>query len=583
MPKKGKKGQRANKQRAAATPSTTKHVTAEEEAAARSATGVLASMPLAPDIKIHQFSLALHGTELISDAKLEFNMGRRYGLIGLNGSGKTTMLKCLGAREVPIPQHVDIYIVDRECPATEMTALEAVLADLEETRARLEAEAEELCGTEEGAESAAVEDIYERLEELDMDRATVRAAKLLYGLGFTREMQRKKTKDFSGGWRMRVALAKALFISPTMLLLDEPTNHLDLEACVWLEEYLKSYNRILVIISHSQDFLNGVCTNIIHLHEKNLEYYGGNYDAYVKAREEKESNQMKKYKWEQDQIAHMKDFIARFGHGSRKLARQAQSRQKVLAKMEDAGLTEKVIADKLLTLSFADVGKLPPPVLQFQHVSFGYDKTKLLYKDLDFGIDLDSRVALVGPNGAGKSTLLKLMTSELTPVDGMVKRHNHLRIGKYRQHLMEQLDPELSPLEYLMKCFPEEKEVEPMRAAIGHFGLTGRVQVSPMRLLSDGQKCRVVLAWLAWQEPHLLLLDEPTNHLDIETIDALADAINDWDGGLVLVSHDFRLIDQVAKEIWICANQTVTRYRGNIRDYKAELRRKMEQDEKANK
>jgi len=507
-------------------------------------------------------------------------MGRRYGLIGLNGSGKTTLLKCLGAREVPIPDHVDVYLVDREVPASDMTAIETVLADLEETRARLEAEAEQLCATEEGAESAVVEDLYNRLEELDMDKATVRAAKLLFGLGFTKEMQHKKTRDFSGGWRMRIALAKALFVSPTMLLLDEPTNHLDLEACVWLEEYLKSYNRILVLISHSQDFLNGVCTNIIHLHNKQLEYYGGNYDAYVKAREEKESNQMKKYKWEQDQIAHMKDFIARFGHGSAKLARQAQSRQKVLAKMEDAGLTEKVVQDRLLRLSFIDVGKLPPPVLQFQEVSFGYSPNKLLYRGLDFGIDLDSRVALVGPNGAGKSTLLKLMEGELTPTDGMVKRHNHLRIGKYRQHLTEQLDPDLSPLDYLMKCFPEVKEVEEMRAAIGRFGLTGKIQVTPMRLLSDGQKCRVVFAWLAWQEPHLLLLDEPTNHLDIETIDALADAINDWDGGMVLVSHDFRLIDQVAKEIWACENQTVTRYRGNIREYKEQLRERLEEQEK---
>lgn len=549
----------------------------------RTATGVLASLPLSSDIKIDQFSLSLCGVPLISDALLEFNMGRRYGLIGLNGCGKSTMLKCLGAREVPIPGQIDIYLVDREVRASEKTALECVIEDLEKTREMLEKESEELCQSEEGAGSDYLSQIYDRLDELDYDKAVVRASKILHGLGFTAETQKKQAKDFSGGWRMRIALAKALFVRPTMLLLDEPTNHLDLEACVWLENYLSAYNTILVLVSHSQDFLNGVCTNIILIKDQKLTYWGGNYDAYVRARLEKESNQMKQYKWEQDQIAHMKDYIARFGHGSAKLARQAQSKMKVLAKMEEAGLTERVVADKLLTLQFEDVGTLAPPVLQFVEVSFGYTPGKLLYRKLDFGIDLDSRVALVGPNGAGKSTLLKLMDGTLNPTDGMVKRHSKLRIGKYRQHLMEQLDGNLSPLEYLMKCFPEVKETEEMRRAMGRFGLTGKIQVTPIRQLSDGQKSRIIFAWLAWQEPHLLLLDEPTNHLDIETIDALGDAINNWDGGMVLVSHDFRLIDQVAKEIWVCEKQTVTPWKGNIRDYKEHLRRRMEEEEERRK
>jgi len=331
------------------------------------------------------------------------------------------------------------------------------------------------------------------------------------------------------------------------------------------------------------DFLNGVCTNIMLLKDQQLTYFGGNYDSYVRARQEKEANQMKQYDWEQAQIAHIKDYIARFGHGSAKLASQAKSRMKVLAKMEDAGLTERVTTDRVLRLEFADVGTLPPPVLQFIDVSFGYNlpagakKGNFLYRHLDFGVDLDSRVALVGPNGAGKSTLLKLMESDLTPTDGMVKRHLKLRIGKYKQHLMDQLDGNLTPLEYLLKCFPECKEVEAMRAAMGKFGLSGKVQITPMRVLSDGLKSRVVFAWLAWQEPHMLLLDEPTNHLDIETIDSLADAINNWDGGMVLVSHDFRLIEQVAKEIWICENQTVTPWKGTIREYKEHLKSKMEE------
>lgn len=347
----------------------------------------------------------------------------------------------------------------------------------------------------------------------------------------------------------------------------------DLEACVWLEETLKNFDRILVVISHSQDFLNGVCTNIIHMQNKKLKIYTGNYDQYVQTRSELEENQMKQYKWEQEQISSMKEYIARFGHGSAKLARQAQSKEKTLAKMERGGLTERVVRDKVLVFRFVDVGKLPPPVLQFVEVTFGYTPDNLIYKNIDFGVDLDSRIALVGPNGAGKSTLLKLMTGDLFPIDGMVRRHNHLRIAQFHQHLTEKLDMELPALQFMMREYPGTEE-EKMRAAIGKFGLSGKAQVMPMKNLSDGQRSRVIFAWLAYRQPHLLLLDEPTNHLDIETIDSLAEALNEWDGGLVLVSHDFRLINQVAHEIWVCENQAVTRWGGDIMDFKAHLKKK---------
>jgi ATP-binding cassette subfamily F protein 2 len=284
---------------------------------------------------------------------------------------------------------------------------------------------------------------------------------------------------------------------------------------------------------------------------------------------------MKQYEWEQSQIAHMKEYIARFGHGSAKLARQAQSKEKVLAKMEAAGLTEKVTSDRILKLKFKDPGTLPPPIMQFNKVSFGYKPNELLYNDLEFGIDLDSRIALVGPNGAGKSTLLKLMVGENIPVGGVVRRHSHLKIGWFHQHLAELLELDLSPLDYMMKCFPDVVEIETMRRIVGRFGITGKQQTTPMRSLSDGQKYRVVFAWLAHQTPHLLLLDEPTNHLDIETIDSLAEAINHFAGGLVLVSHDFRLISQVAKEIWLCEHGQVNKWPGDIKSYKDELRKKM--------
>ncbi|XP_072968437.1 ABC transporter F family member 1-like [Typha angustifolia] len=535
----------------------------------RTCTGVLASHPLSRDIHIESLSLTFHGHDLIVDSELELNYGRRYGLLGLNGCGKSTLLTAIGCRELPIPDHMDIFHLTREIEASDMSALKAVI-NCDEERLKLEKEAEKLAAEEDGG-GETLERIYERLEAIDASTAEKRAAEILYGLGFNKQMQAKKTQDFSGGWRMRISLARALFMNPTILLLDEPTNHLDLEACVWLEETLKKFDRILVVVSHSQDFLNGVCTNIIHMQNKKLKLYTGNYDQYVQTRSELEENQMKLYKWEQEQIASMKGYIARFGHGSAKLARQAQSKEKTLAKMEQGGLTEKVAKDRILVFRFVDVGKLPPPVLQFVEVTFGYTPDNILYRNLDFGVDLDSRIALVGPNGAGKSTLLKLMTGDLIPLDGMVRRHNHLRIAQFHQHLAEKLDLEMSALQYMIKEYPGNEE-EKMRAAIGKFGLSGKAQIMPMKNLSDGQRSRVIFAWLAWRQPHMLLLDEPTNHLDIETIDSLAEALNEWDGGLVLVSHDFRLINQVAQEIWVCENQTVTRWQGDIMGFKEHLR-----------
>lgn len=443
-------------------------------------TGVLASQPRALDVQIDNFSLQYMGHELITDSRLELNRGRRYGLIGPNGSGKSVLLKCLGAREVPIPDHISIHLLSSEVPPSERTALQAVIDDVDAARAHLEAEAERLL-SDDGPDSDRLQDVYERLDLLDADTAAARAGAILHGLGFTSAMQSTPTKAFSGGWRMRVALSRALFMRPSLLLLDEPTNHLDLEACVWLEEHLRSYNQCLVVISHSQDFLNGVCTNIIHLHRGRLVYYSGNYDAYVRTRASLEENQMKRYQWEQDQIAHMKDYIARFGHGSAKLARQAQSKEKVLAKMEAAGLAEKVVADKTLSFRFADAGKLAPPVLCFFDVDFCYaGRSANLYSRINLSIDLDSRIALVGPNGAGKSTLLKLMAGELAPTSGMVRHNTHLRIARFHQHLAEQLDAGLTPLQYMMRMFPEIVEVQEMRAIIGRFGLTGQQQVTPV-------------------------------------------------------------------------------------------------------
>merc|ERR1712073_153186 len=436
--------------------------------------------------------------------------------------------------------------------------------------------AEELATAEDDESQEYLMSVYERLDDLGADTAESRASHILKGLGFTQAMMHKQCKDFSGGWRMRVALARALFLKPHLLLLDEPTNHLDLEACVWLEEELKQYPTILLIVSHSQDFLNGVCNNVMHMNNRKLAVYGGNYDTFIRTKSELEESQMKQYNWEQDQIAHMKNYIARFGHGSAKLARQAQSKEKTLAKMVAGGLTEKATADKSVSFCFYSCGELPPPVIMVENVSFRYsESTPFIYKNLEFGVDLDTRLALVGPNGAGKSTLLKLIYGDLIPSEGMIRRHNHLKMARYHQHMHELLEMDLSPLDYMMKKFPAVKERDDMRRIIGRYGITGKAQTAPIKQLSDGQKCRVVFAWLAWQQPHMLLLDEPTNHLDMETIDALADAIKNYEGGVILVSHDFRLIDQVANDIWICENQKVTKWEGDILAYKNHLKAKV--------
>lgn len=548
-------------------------------------TGVLDSQPNSKDIKIGQFSLGVHGRELVRDTQFELSFGRRYGLIGSNGSGKSSILAAIAAREVPIPEHVDMWHLDTEAPPSDMSAIDAVIDYVSNEYKRLE----ELITTllEEDAEGNAelIDTIGEKLEKMDPATFESRACELLDGLGFTEAMMKKATKDMSGGWRMRVALSQALFVQPTLLLLDEPTNHLDLGACVWLERYLAQYPNILILISHSQDFLNGVCTNIMQLTQKGtLVNWGGNYDMYVKTREEHEKNQMTKYKKEQDDIAHLKDFIRSCGTFSN-LRKQADSKQKIIDKMMEAGLTEKPLPDPTFNFTFPEADILPPPVLSFHDVSFSYSGQvkDYLYTQVSFGVDQDSRIALVGPNGAGKSTLLKLMLTELEPVQGEVKRHGKLRIGRYNQHSDEVLDLELSPLEFVMKKYTEVTtregtralELDEWRAKLGMYGIRQHNQTMPMKAMSDGLRTRVVMMLIALVNPHLLLLDEPTNHLDMECIDALGEAINKFNGGLVLVSHDFRLIGQVAKEIWLCDAKTVGPWKGDIQSYKKHLEKQV--------
>lgn len=418
------------------------------------------------------------------------------------------------------------------------------------------------------------------MEAIGAASAESRVRRILAGLGFTTEMQQRPVNHFSGGWRMRVSLARALFMEPTLLMLDEPTNHLDLNAVIWLDNYLQNWKKTLLVVSHDQYFLDSVCTDIIHLDQQKLYYYRGNYDQFKKMYVQKVKEQEKAYNKQQKQIKDLKasgqsrkqaeeKTKAAQGRKNKKGGRKGEIEEDDLEQME---LIKKP-KEYVVKFSFPSPPPLNPPILGLKSVTFGYPSQPKLFNDLEFGIDMKSRVAIVGNNGVGKSTFLKLLIGELEPAKGDIVRNHRLRIGSYNQHSADQLSMEDSPVEYLQRKY--DLDYQTARKHLGRFGLISHAHTIRTKDLSGGQKSRVAFADLALSNPDVIVLDEPTNNLDIESIDALADAINEFTGGVILVSHDARLILETACQLWVVENQEITEVDGDFDDYRQEILEKL--------
>ncbi|KAF3457917.1 hypothetical protein FNV43_RR02578 [Rhamnella rubrinervis] len=555
------------------------------------------------DVTVDNFSVSARGKELLKNTSVKISHGKRYGLVGPNGMGKSTLLKLLAWRKIPVPKNIDVLLVEQEVIGDDKTALEAVVSANEElVKLREEVAFLNSVSTAEDEENGdsyddnnvgeKLTELYEKLQLLGTDSAEAQASKILAGLGFTKDMQDRATRSFSGGWRMRISLARALFVQPTLLLLDEPTNHLDLRAVLWLEEYLCRWKKTLVVVSHDRDFLNTVCNEIIHLHDLKLHFYRGNFDDFESGYEQRRKEMNKKFE------IYDKQMKAAKRSGSRVQQEKVKDRAKFVASKEASKNKGKAKGDEddtpveapkkwrdySVEFHFPEPTELTPPLLQLIEVSFSYPSRKdFRLSNVDVGIDMGTRVAIVGPNGAGKSTLLNLLAGDLVPTEGEVRRSQKLRIGRYSQHFVDLLTMDETPVQYLLRLHPEQEgfsKQEAVRAKLGKFGLPSHNHLTPIVKLSGGQKARVVFTSISMSKPHILLLDEPTNHLDMQSIDALADALDEFTGGVVLVSHDSRLISRVCdneekSEIWVVEDGTVKSFPGTFEEYKEELQREI--------
>ncbi len=443
------------------------------------------------------------------------------------------------------------------------------LADLESQRrsmADTSADAAKL-DREREAQDKRLGDVQARLAEMESDKAESRAASILAGLGFSAERQQFATKTFSGGWRMRLALARALFCEPDLLLLDEPSNMLDVPSITFLSKYLQGYPSTVLVVSHDRAFLNEVATDIIHQHSERLDYYrGANFESFYATREERKKTAKREYENQLVQRAHLQAFIDKFRYNAAK-ASEAQSRIKKLERMP---MLEPPEAEYSVRFKFPDVDKLSPPIVQMSGVSFGYAQDKILLRNVDLDVQLDSRIGIVGPNGAGKTTVLRLLIGKLQPTTGLISQHARLRVGFFAQHHVDALDLTVSAVSFMARNYPGRTDEE-YRRQLGAFGITGTTGLQKMEVLSGGQKSRVAFACLALTNPHILVLDEPSNHLDIEAMDALADALNEFRGGVVMVSHDVTMLQTVCSSLWVCDGGTVEKFPGDVAAYKKRI------------
>ncbi|XP_071357253.1 ATP-binding cassette sub-family F member 1 isoform X3 [Trachinotus anak] len=532
----------------------------------------------ASDIKLERFSISAHGKELFVNADLLIVAGRRYGLVGPNGKGKTTLLKHIANRALSIPPNIDVLLCEQEVVADDTPAVQAVLKADTRRLKLLEEEKQLQARLEKGEDSVAerLEKVYEELRIIGAAAAEAKARRILAGLSFTPEMQNRATKRFSGGWRMRVSLARALFMEPTLLMLDEPTNHLDLNAVIWLNNYLQGWKKTLLIVSHDQSFLDDVCTDIIHLDNQKLYYYRGNYLTFKKMYVQKQKELQKQYDKQEKKLKELKAG-GKSTKQAEKQTKEALTRKQQKGKKKGGQEEESQEATELLKrpkeytvkFTFPNPPPLSPPILGLHSVDFGYEGQKPLFKNVDFGIDMDSRICIVGPNGVGKSTLLLLLTGKLNPTKGEMRKNHRLKVGFFNQQYADQLNMEETATEYLMRNF--NLPYQDGRKCLGRFGLESHAHTIQISKLSGGQKARVVFAELACRQPDVLILDEPTNNLDIESIDALSEAINEYKGAVIIVSHDARLITETQCQLWVVEDCTANQIDGDFDDYKREV------------
>ncbi len=541
------------------------------------------------DIKVDGIDVSISGKRILTDTTLTLAYSRRYGLVGQNGIGKSTLLRALSRREVAIPTHISILHVEQEITGDDTPAIQAVLdADVwrkhllaEQEKmlkqlAALDAERSRMADTSQDAGRLDKEkdglditlgDIQAKLAEMESDKAESRAATILAGLGFSPERQQFPTKTFSGGWRMRLALARALFCEPDLLLLDEPSNMLDVPSITFLSNYLQTYPSTVLVVSHDRAFLNEVATDIIHQHSERLDYYkGANFDAFYATKEERRKTAKREYENQMVQRAHLQAFIDKFRYNAAKSS-EAQSRIKKLEKMP---VLEAPEAEYTVHFRFPDVEKLSPPIIQMTNVSFGYTADKPLLRNVDLDVQLDSRIGIVGPNGAGKTTVLKLLIGQLQPTTGLISQNPRLRIGFFAQHHVDALDMNTSAVGFMQKTYPGRTDEE-YRRHLGAFGITGMTGLQKLELLSGGQKSRVAFACLSLTNPHILVLDEPSNHLDIEAMDALSTALQRFQGGVLMVSHDVTMLQNVCTSLWVCDQGTVEKFPGDVNAYKKKI------------